>query len=92
MIWAPLSAFMQTSLGRRIAAALAALALAFGMLWNMRRGIRRTVKLETTVERLEGALQADERMDHADTGHGASDDGNRKWLRERGSRRRKSGS
>jgi hypothetical protein len=88
MIW--FSAFMQTRLGRRVAAALAGLALALGMLWNLRRGIRRTVKLETTVERLEGALKADERMDHADTGHGASDDDNRDWLRERGTRRRKS--
>lgn len=73
--------------GRRIGAALAAAAAVLVLIWEMRRGIRRNAKLEIETERLRGAVKADRRMDHADTGDGASDADNREWLRERGRRK-----
>ncbi len=78
--------------GRWAAGALTGLLLVLAFIWNMRRSIRKTVELETEVDRLQGAVKADERMDHADIGSGASDDDNREWLRERGTGRRKPGS
>ena len=75
--------------GRWISTALAGAALGLALLWKLRRSIRNSVELEHKVDRLEGAIKADERMDHADIGAGASDDDNREWLRERGTRRSK---
>ena len=92
MLWGLVTAVAQSRFGRWIAGAVMGLALFAGMLWQMRRGILKTVKLENEVDRLKGAVKADDRMDHADIGSGASDDDNREWLRERGSKRGKSGS
>ena len=80
---------LASRVGRWAAGILTALLLGLTLIWNMRRSIRKSVELETQVDRLEGAIEADERMDHADTGSGASDDDNREWLRERGTGRRK---
>lgn len=78
-----------SKLGRRLGAALAAAAAVLVLIWEMRRGIRRNAKLEQETDRLRGAVEADRRMDHADTGDGASDADNREWLHKRGARRGK---
>lgn len=88
-MWTAVSWITGSKAARRIGAAFAAFAAVLAVVWEMRRSIRKNVKLETEVDRLKKATEADKRMDHADTGHGASDADNREWLRERGARGRK---
>ena len=89
MFWTITKLVVGSKIGRRVSAILSGLLLVLVMIWKMRSGIRHTVELENKVERLQGAVKADERMDHADTGDGVSDADNRDWLRKRGSRRGK---
>lgn len=84
--WWPLVSWVTDS---RLARWLSALVAGLALWFTMRRSIRRGVELEIKADRLEGAVKADERMDHADIGTGASDDDNREWLRARGARRSK---
>lgn len=88
-MWAAVSWVINSNAARRVGSALALFAAALALIWEMRRSTKKNVKLEAEVDRLKGAAEADERMDHADTGNGASDADNRDWLRERGSRRSK---
>ena len=87
MIGLPISWLVGSRVGRWIGKVLAGAVLALGLLWKLKRDARKEVELENAVDRLEGAVEADRRMDHADIGVDASDDDNRDWLRERGNRR-----
>lgn len=87
-----LSFLTRSRAGQWVGKALAGAVLVFGLLWKLKRDTRKQVELENTVDRLKGAIAADERMDHADFDPDASDDDNREWLRKRANRRRKPGS